>query len=73
MIVQIIAPLLQIALYICTGTSILLLFERGYMAIVIMCQKSGNKRYTEYQLDAIKDREGKKELYDGVGSNPNVS
>ncbi|XP_073290296.1 glucomannan 4-beta-mannosyltransferase 1-like [Primulina huaijiensis] len=53
---QIIVPLLQIALYICIGMSIMLFFERVYMAIVIICVKClGKKRYTVYQLDAIKE------------------
>ncbi|KZV28476.1 mannan synthase 1-like [Dorcoceras hygrometricum] len=52
---QIIVPLLQIALYICIGMSIMLFFERVYMAIIIVCVKClGKKRYTAYQLEAIK-------------------
>lgn len=53
---QIFVPLLQIALYICIGMSIMLFIERVYMAIVIVCVKClGKKRYAAYQLDSIKE------------------
>ncbi|KAK4481099.1 hypothetical protein RD792_011970 [Penstemon davidsonii] len=54
--VPIIVPLLYIAVYMCIGMSIMLFFERIYMAIVIACVKClGKKKYTKYQLDAIKE------------------
>ncbi|KAL2502734.1 Glucomannan 4-beta-mannosyltransferase 9 [Forsythia ovata] len=54
--VPIAVPLLRIAVYICIGMSIMLFLERIYMAIVIVCVKLlGKKRYTKYQVDAIKE------------------
>ncbi|KAL6585403.1 hypothetical protein OROMI_002047 [Orobanche minor] len=54
--VPIIVPLLRIAVYLCLGMSIMLFLERVYMAIVILFVKClGKKRYTKYQLDAIKE------------------
>lgn len=53
--VPILAPILRFALYICIGMSIMLFLERVYMAIVIACVKClGKKRYTKYNLEAIK-------------------
>ncbi|GFP90776.1 mannan synthase 1 [Phtheirospermum japonicum] len=44
------------AVYLCLGMSIMLFLERVYMAIVILFVKClGKKRYTKYQLDAIKE------------------
>lgn len=54
--VPIIVPILRTAVYICICMSIMLFIERVYMAIVIACVKClGKKRYTKYQLDAIKE------------------
>ncbi|KAL3531973.1 hypothetical protein ACH5RR_005494 [Cinchona calisaya] len=54
--VPIIVPILQLALYICIGMSVMLFIERVYMAIVIACVKClGKKRYTKYNLDAMKE------------------
>ncbi|KAL3825871.1 hypothetical protein ACJIZ3_021900 [Penstemon smallii] len=54
--VPIIVPLLKLAVYVCICMSIMLFLERVYMAIVIVCVKCfGRKRYTKYQLDAIKE------------------
>ncbi|KAL8526117.1 hypothetical protein ACS0TY_015371 [Phlomoides rotata] len=65
--VPIIAPILQIALYLCIGMSIMLFLERVYMAIVIVCVKClGKKRYTKYQLDAIKEDLEKNKNYPKV-------
>lgn len=65
--VPIIAPILRIAIYICIGMSIMLFIERVYMAIVIACVKClGKKRYTKYQLDAIKEDLEKNKNYPKV-------
>lgn len=54
--VPIIVPVLRFAVYICICMSVMLFLERVYMAIVIACVKClGKKRYTKYQLDAIKE------------------
>lgn len=53
--VPILVPLLRFALYVCIAMSVMLFVERVYMAIVIACIKClGKKRYTKYNLDAIK-------------------
>lgn len=53
--VPIIVPILQLALYVCIAMSVMLFMERVYMAIVIACVKClRKKRYTKYNLDAIK-------------------
>ncbi|KAL3646800.1 hypothetical protein CASFOL_009344 [Castilleja foliolosa] len=60
----IIVPLLRMAVYLCLGMSIVLFLERVYMAIVILFVKClGKKRYTKYQLDAIKDDLEKNNYY----------
>lgn len=65
--VPIIAPILRIVIYICIGMSIMLFIERVYMAIVIACVKClGKKRYTKYQLDAIKEDLEKNKNYPKV-------
>ncbi|XP_011094610.1 mannan synthase 1-like [Sesamum indicum] len=65
--VPIIVPLLRFAVYICIGMSIMLFIERVYMAIVIACVKClGKKRYTKYQLDAIKEDLEKNKNYPKV-------
>lgn len=65
--VPIIAPILRIAVYICIGMSIMLFLERVYMAIVIVCVKClGKKRYTKYQLEAIKEDLEKNKNYPKV-------
>ncbi|XP_051130616.1 glucomannan 4-beta-mannosyltransferase 1-like isoform X1 [Andrographis paniculata] len=65
--VPIIAPLLKCAVYICISMSVMLFLERVYMAIVIACVKClGKKRYTKYQLDAIKDDLEKNKNYPKV-------
>ncbi|CDP06773.1 unnamed protein product [Coffea canephora] len=54
--VPIIVPILRFALYVCIAMSVMLFIERVYMAIVIGCVKClGRKRYTKYNLDAIKE------------------
>ncbi|CAA0842924.1 Glucomannan 4-beta-mannosyltransferase 9 [Striga hermonthica] len=54
--VPIIVPLLRFAVYLCLVMSIMLFLERVYMAIVIVFVKLlGKKKYTKYQLDAIKE------------------
>ncbi|KAL8040391.1 hypothetical protein ABFS82_10G091900 [Erythranthe guttata] len=53
--VPIIVPVLRVAVYVCICMSVMLFVERIYMAAVIVCVKClGKKRYTKYQLDAIK-------------------
>lgn len=53
--VPIVAPILTAAMYVCIAMSLMLFCERVYMAIVIVFVKLlGKKRYTKYQLDAIK-------------------
>ncbi|KAK4419244.1 Glucomannan 4-beta-mannosyltransferase 1 [Sesamum alatum] len=65
--VPIIVPILRFAVYICIGMSIMLFIERVYMAIVIACVKClGKKRYTKYQLDAIKEDLEKNKNYPKV-------
>ncbi|GER36849.1 cellulose synthase like [Striga asiatica] len=54
--VPIIVPLLRFAVYLCLGMSIMLFLERVYMAIVIVFVRIlRKKKYTKYQLDAIKE------------------
>nr|ACE60600.1 mannan synthase [Coffea canephora]QPD00577.1 mannan synthase [Coffea canephora]QPD00579.1 mannan synthase [Coffea canephora]QPD00582.1 mannan synthase [Coffea canephora] len=54
--VPIIVPILRFALYVCIAMSVMRFIERVYMAIVIGCVKClGRKRYTKYNLDAIKE------------------
>ncbi|OAY75817.1 Mannan synthase 1 [Ananas comosus] len=51
----IVAPLLQVAVYVCAAMSLMLFVERVYMAAVIICVKLlRRKRYTKYKLDAMK-------------------
>lgn len=54
--VPVIVPLLSLAIILCSAMSVMLLLERVYMALVILCVKLlGKKRYTKYNLGAMKE------------------
>ncbi|CAK7343156.1 unnamed protein product [Dovyalis caffra] len=61
----VIAPLLRLAIILCSVMSVMLFLERVYMALVIMCVRLlGKEKYTKYKLDAMKeDREHKHSSY----------
>lgn len=55
--VSLIAPILYFALYACVLMSIMLFIERLYMTAVILYVKAlGKKRYTEYKLEAVREK-----------------
>ncbi|KAF4369915.1 hypothetical protein F8388_011785 [Cannabis sativa] len=54
--VSMIAPLLNLAMTLCSVMSIMLFIERVYMAMVILFVKLlGMNRYTKYKLESIKE------------------
>ncbi|KAJ7972356.1 Glucomannan 4-beta-mannosyltransferase 9 [Quillaja saponaria] len=54
--IPVILPLLQLAAILCSGMSLMLFADRVYMAVVIVWVKlMGRKRYTKYNLDALKE------------------
>lgn len=54
---SVIVPLLYFALFVCVIMSLMLFIERLYMTAVIIYVKAlGKKRYTQYNLDSVKER-----------------
>lgn len=55
--VSVIVPVLRFALIACVLMSIMLFIERLYMTAVILYVKAlGKKRYTQYKLDAVREK-----------------